>query len=164
MFNETLLHIPRVTACRSSDDSCWEVQSKKLTIWTEPSPDEECVYINVYREKSPNMLRRVKAVTGVVLTPVIVADFINLKIRDSNLYFDMKDCAYERPSYKSIEFCPMFLWTMDCMNAIFIPGIKDRVEVEPLTLEQRVALDIAGELKRELQGIDSDSDSEDNED
>ena len=157
MFNETLLHIPRVTARRSSDDSCWEVQSKKLTIWTEPAPDEERVYINVYREKSPNMLKRIKALTGVVLPPIIVDDFIKLRIKDSNLYFDMKDCAYERPSYQSIEFCPMFLWTMDGMHAIYVPGIKDRIEVEPLTPEQRVAFEIERELYKQF---NPDSESE----
>lgn len=129
-FNETLLHIPRAEAVRSAADDCWEVKSKNLKIWTDPSPEEERVYINVYKENSSVDLRRIKAVTGIIFVPVILGDIIRFHIKEHNLFLDMKDFDFERVTYQSVEFCPMLLWTVDALECVYVPGIKDRIEID----------------------------------
>lgn len=147
MFTKTLLHIPRTIAERSKEDDCWEckIGPSKIKVWTEPSPEENRVYINVYAETASGF-HRVKAVTGVILVPLTIGEIINLHVKDHNLFMDMNDFDFERLTYESIEFSPMFLWPADGSFLIFVPGMHQRVEEEPLTLEQKVAFDIQREM------------------
>lgn len=156
MIDDNLLTVPRYVAERTKD--FWEIKAgdETLKIWTDPAQEEDRVYINVFRD-TPEGLRRVKAVTGLMFVPVTIGDVIRLHIKNHNLFLDMNDFALERVTFESVEYCPFLLWDIAACELFVVPGIKEKVEVQPLTPEQRVAFEIERELYEQYH---SDSDSE----